>query len=488
MTEATAESIRAAELRSKLVAELLTAGSIVSKEVEAAFHTVPRHLFAPGATLEEAYAAFRVVVAKKDEHGTTISSVSAPSVQAVMLEQADLQTGMRCLEIGSGGYNAALMAELVGADGEVTTVDIDPDITDRAGACLSEAGYGDRVRVVLGDGEEGCPEHAPYDRTIVTVGAWDIPPAWTDQLADDGTLTVPLRMRGLTRSITFVREADHLASRSAKICGFVTMQGAGAHRERLLLLRGEEIGLRFDEELSADPDALNGALDTPRSEVWTGVTIGRSVPFDTLQMWLATALDGFCLLSVDPKLDTGLVAPQNRMACPAVVEGGSFAYLALRKINEDPDHPDRTTFEFGAHGFGPDAAALAEALAEQIRVWDRDHRAGAGPRITAHPAATADERLPEGRVITKRHVRASSPGPRRSCRRLARQPGDTPTKRSDLMAEALTGATAFDMEFELDVRVIEAGLPVRDLMRDTSDNCGQTCSGTACTSYVGDPA
>jgi protein-L-isoaspartate(D-aspartate) O-methyltransferase len=404
VTEATAESAPADALRGKLVAELVTAGTIVSKEVEAAFHAVPRHLFAPGATLEDAYAAFRVVVAKRDEHGTTISSVSAPSVQAVMLEQAGLQPGMRCLEIGSGGYNAALMSELVGADGEVTTVDIDPDITDRARACLSEAGY-DQVNVVLADGEKGHPEHAPYDRTIVTVGAWDIPPAWTDQLTDDGTLTVPLRMRGLTRSITFVRAADHLVSRSAKICGFVTMQGAGAHRERLLLLRGEEIGLRFDEELSADPEALNGALDTPRVEEWTGVTIGRSVPFDTLQMWLATALDGFCLLSLDPKLDTGLVAPQNRMACPAVVEGGSFAYLALRKINDDPEDPDRTTFEFGTHAFGPDAAALAEAMAEQIRVWDRDHRAGPGPRITVHPAATADERLPEGRVITKRHVR-----------------------------------------------------------------------------------
>lgn len=120
---------------------------------------------------------------------------------------------------------------------------------------------------------------------------------------------------------------------------------------------------------------------------------------------LATALDGFCLLSVDPKLDTGLVAPQNRMACPAVVEGGSFAYLALRKINDDQENPDRTTFEFGTHSFGPDARALAETMAEEIRVWDREHRAGPGPRITAHPAATSDERLPRGRVITKRHVR-----------------------------------------------------------------------------------
>jgi protein-L-isoaspartate(D-aspartate) O-methyltransferase len=405
VTEATAESTRAAELRSRLVAKLVSAGSIVSKEVEAAFRTVPRHLFAPGATLEEAYAAFRVVVAKKDEFGKTISSVSAPSIQAVMLEQAGIERGSRCLEIGSGGYNAALMAELAGPDGEVTSLDIDQDITDRARACLAEAGYGDRVSVVLGDGEDGCPEHAPYDRMIVTVGAWDIPPAWTDQLTDDGTLTVPLRMRGLTRSVTFVREADHLVSRSAEICGFVTMQGAGAHRERLLLLRGEEIGLRFDEELSADPDALNGALDTPRTEAWTGVTVTRGEPFDKLQMWLATALDGFCLLSVDPKLDSGLVAPQNGMACPAVVEGGSFAYLALRKLDEGQEDSDVTAFEFGAHGFGPEAAALAEALATQIRVWDRDHRAGPGPRITAHPAGTADERLPEGRVIPKRHVR-----------------------------------------------------------------------------------
>ena len=99
---------------------------------------------------------------------------------------------------------------------------------------------------------------------MVTAGAWDIPPAWVDQLQpDQGTLTVPLRMRGLTRSIAFARDGDHLASQSAKICGFVTMQGAGAHQERLLLLRGKpEIGQRFDDEWPADPELLNGALDT----------------------------------------------------------------------------------------------------------------------------------------------------------------------------------------------------------------------------------
>ncbi|MFJ2115630.1 MULTISPECIES: FxLD family lanthipeptide [unclassified Streptomyces] len=57
---------------------------------------------------------------------------------------------------------------------------------------------------------------------------------------------------------------------------------------------------------------------------------------------------------------------------------------------------------------------------------------------------------------------------------------------ADIQAASTTAA--FDSEFTLDVRVVEAGLPVRDLLRDTSDNCGSTCSGTACVSFVGDPA
>jgi protein-L-isoaspartate(D-aspartate) O-methyltransferase len=54
---------------------------------------------------------------------------------------------------------------------------------------------------------------------------------------------------------------------------------------------------------------------------------------------------------------------------------------------------------------GRDAATLAETVAEQVRVWDRDHRGGPGPRIAAYPAGTPEERLPDGLTITKRHVR-----------------------------------------------------------------------------------
>jgi protein-L-isoaspartate(D-aspartate) O-methyltransferase len=193
-TGAAPRSAPSAELlRASLVDQLRELGAIRSDRVADAFRTVPRHLFAPGAPLEAAYAN-DVVIAKRDRRGVALSSVSAPQIQAMMLEQAQLGLGMRALEIGSGGYNAALMAELVGPHGQIATVDIDPDVVDRARRCLLDAGYR-RVNVVLADGEEGAAEHAPYDRLIVTVGAWDIPPAWAAQLADGGTITVPLRIR-----------------------------------------------------------------------------------------------------------------------------------------------------------------------------------------------------------------------------------------------------------------------------------------------------
>ena len=143
--------------------------------MRAAFLAVPRHLFTPGEPLHRAYAN-DIVVTRTDSAGMPTSSVSAPGMQAVMLEQAQVRPGMRVLEIGSGGYNAALLAELAGPAGQVVTADIDPQVTARARDCLARAGY-PQVTVMLADREYGVPGHAPYDRIIVTAGAWDIPRA-----------------------------------------------------------------------------------------------------------------------------------------------------------------------------------------------------------------------------------------------------------------------------------------------------------------------
>lgn len=82
--------------------------------------------------------------------------------------------GRHVLEIGSGGVNAALLHELFGPAGSVTTVDIDSDVTDRVTACLAAAGYDD-VTVVCADADQPIDHGRSYDLIIVTVGAWDIP-------------------------------------------------------------------------------------------------------------------------------------------------------------------------------------------------------------------------------------------------------------------------------------------------------------------------
>ena len=398
MIGSTADSVRAEMLRHALVDDLINAGSIVSNEVEAAFRRVPRHLFAPEVTLEQAYAN-DTVRTKRDGDGVTISSVSAPWLQAVMLEQAQIAPGMRCLEIGSGGYNAALMAELVGPAGEVTTVDIDLDVVERARRFLARAGY-ERVNVVRGDAEHGVPDRAPYDRIVVTVGAWDVPPSWVDQLTGQGRLVVPLRMRGLSRSVSFVREDDHLVSLGHEMAGFVAVQGAGARPERLVLLHGEEVGLRFDDDQPVDADALRMALRRPRVQAWSGVRFGGMEPFDGLFLWLATSLSNFCLLSrARTSVARGIVDPASLMATPTLLGESSFAYLTFREVD-----PQAKTYEFGAYAHGPEAEELAEHLTEQVRVWDEDHRHGPAARIYVYPAGTPAARLPRGRLIEKHHT------------------------------------------------------------------------------------
>jgi Protein-L-isoaspartate(D-aspartate) O-methyltransferase (PCMT) len=113
---AAGEDIQSAEvLRDWMSDQLVAEGWITSRHVEAAFRAVPRHLFTPpGTLLETAYHGHSAPVAKKGADGVNLSSVSAPWLQAKMIAQAGIEPGMRVMEIGSGGYNAALLAEITG--------------------------------------------------------------------------------------------------------------------------------------------------------------------------------------------------------------------------------------------------------------------------------------------------------------------------------------------------------------------------------------
>src|SRR5512146_2469361 len=110
------------ELRQALVEKLRR-----DDAVERAMCTVPRHLFLPDAPLEAAYSDNAILTHEED--GVPISSASQPAIVAIMLQQLAVEPGMRVLEIGAGtGYNAALLADLAGIAGHVTTVDIGEEI------------------------------------------------------------------------------------------------------------------------------------------------------------------------------------------------------------------------------------------------------------------------------------------------------------------------------------------------------------------------
>ncbi|MEO5873731.1 MAG: methyltransferase, FxLD system [Streptosporangiaceae bacterium] len=392
---------QADELRGALVDRIAarhdTLGLTMSAEIERALRTVPRHLFTGDASLEETYGD-EAVVTKRDKRGISLSSVSAPWLQATMLGQLQVQPGDRVLEIGSGGYNAALIRELVGADGSVTTLDIDLFVTGRAEQYLADAGYTD-VEVICQDAEFEIEPGRRFDKILVTVGAWDIPAAWTSQLAEGGRLVVPLRTMGATRSWALEREGEVWVSRSQLMCGFVAMQGAGAsHGIGIPLLDGNQVGLWLDEGQVIDEAALDGVLSTPRAEAWSGVTPGPNAPFSDQDLWLAARLDGFCLMTAHQEaLDSGIVDLPWRFGTPAFVDGATIAYrVKPRQIGEDP-----SLYEFGAYAHGPDADRAAERLAEQIRAWDRAGRPV--PQLSVYPAGTPDAALPDGLVLNKRH-------------------------------------------------------------------------------------
>ncbi|WP_405534701.1 methyltransferase, FxLD system [Streptomyces sp. NBC_00075] len=380
-------------LRASMVRALRDQDAITSEPVAAAFATVPRHRFAPEAPLELAYDLHRTVPVKKDEHGLDISVMSAAHLQGVMLEQADIKPGTKVLEIGSGGYNAALIQELVGGDGVVTTVDIDRDVIDRARQCLDDAGYG-QVKTVLADGESGVPDGAPYDRIIVTVAAWDIPASWINGLTGNGRLVVPLTVRGTTRSIAFDREGEGLLSRSYRLARFVPMQGEGAAKEERKALLRDGVAVQTDDaRVRLAPEALNHALDTPRLVRWSGAAY--DLP-DELELYLTLNLPNAARLHASMDVvESGLVEASALLGVPALVSEDSIAYRTRREDG------DTEGFESGVVAHGPQAEALADQYVELLRRWAQKHRRRGAAEIRYLPGP-APSPLPRG-AVQKRH-------------------------------------------------------------------------------------
>lgn len=153
---------------------------------------VPRELF-----MEPQYRKYAYHDQPFPIPGDGRQTISAPYMYPVTYEPLGLGSGQRFLEIGAGsGYGAAIARELVGSEGLVVTVEINPDTYRFAEKNLREAGYDDVV-VVLGDGSLGYPDLAPYDAVSITASTPDVPPPIIDQMADTSRLVAPVGRRGV---------------------------------------------------------------------------------------------------------------------------------------------------------------------------------------------------------------------------------------------------------------------------------------------------
>jgi protein-L-isoaspartate(D-aspartate) O-methyltransferase len=155
---------------------------ITDAAVLRALDQVPREEFVRTADSDAAYADQALPI----DCGQTISQ---PYVVAYMTEQLEVRPEHHVLEVGTGsGYQAAVLSRIAH---EVITIERYRTLADTARHRLERLGY-TNVTVVLGDGLAGAPEHAPYDRIIVTAAAEEVPQVLVDALAPDGIMVVPV--------------------------------------------------------------------------------------------------------------------------------------------------------------------------------------------------------------------------------------------------------------------------------------------------------
>lgn len=384
-----------------LVDELKSKGWIQTPGVEAAFRVVLRHHFLPGRPLEEVYSD-RVIPTKQDQEGQWISSSSQPAIMAIMLEQLGLEPGHQVLEIGAGtGYNAALMAHIVGEAGRVVTVDIDEDIVEAAREHLTVAGF-EQVQVICADGGYGYADAAPYDRIILTVGAPDITPAWLNQLKPNGRIVLPLMLKGSMKSIAFERVDNHLESLSVKDCSFILLRGdfASIFSKPIQLGPDPNLTLESINESLIDTNEVYDLLVGARKDWPANIEVtGWDVLIGSLWTWLSLLEPRICkmmargdlvernilppLIGIDGKQKlAGTVALLNENGLAALMRppGHSLVLLPFDKLFTG-DQP----FALFVRQFGSDDS-VAQQLITQIQAWDAAGRPSFDQmRIRAYP-------------------------------------------------------------------------------------------------------
>jgi protein-L-isoaspartate(D-aspartate) O-methyltransferase len=205
------------------VDSLISEGLLRSEHIKQALHKVPREDFIPYSYRD--YSYLEVPLPLPGERAT----ISCPHSYPLFYEPLGLDKGHVFLEIGTGsGYGAAIAREVVGSEGLVVSMEIDPVTYEYAKRKIEIAGYTDVV-LLCGEGGLGYPQMSPYDRIAVTAACKQIPSPLIEQLDVGGRLISPIAESGVQKLVLF--EKDKRGIRRMVICEVLYVPLRGIYGE-----------------------------------------------------------------------------------------------------------------------------------------------------------------------------------------------------------------------------------------------------------------
>jgi len=206
---------RFARERNRMVADQLKTRGIRDPRVISVFEITPRHLFVPEEERQWSYDDYPLPIGFNQ-------TISQPYIVALMTQSLGLTGSERVLEVGTGsGYQAAILSQIAA---EVHTIEIIPELADRARKIFADLGIGN-IYTHIGDGSVGLKQHAPFDAILVTAAAPRVPQSLLEQLDDGGRLIIPVGSRGYQELELGTRSGTTFTTHTIIPVAFVPLRG-----------------------------------------------------------------------------------------------------------------------------------------------------------------------------------------------------------------------------------------------------------------------
>lgn len=375
------------QYRESLVESIRAAVVLTNPAVEASVLEVPRHLFLPDVPLASAYHDETIPI-KYDGLGMVISSATQPRMMCIMLEQLEPRPGDNVLEIGTAtGYNAAVLRYLTHPNGFVTTLELDGDLVRQAKNNLHRTGASD-VRVVQSDGAQGYAPRAAYDRIISTVGVWDVPVAWTQQLKVHGRLVVPIWLDGVQVSAAFVPQSDGTFYSDQNFpCAFIYIRGEAAGPNLQKQVGSTSLVVLADEVNKIDTAALHSLLSDDHELCYLGY------PLEEKDFWYGFQL--YLMMNEPPGYIFAVYAVLGDKQVYGL-DGKGVALFSPGSASFVPYHQQGNTHCYG----GSDAFVSVQEIADR---WDQAGRPGVDQiRLRLIPKSFGEPAITYGKLFSRR--------------------------------------------------------------------------------------